>query len=297
MTKGRLFQFEGIDANLDLIPLAARRLLDHVGAKLSLQGWRSLSADDRHTLVRLGSADVIDEAAAREVLARATPEPKVAERSSDPEEAALPELQSLLGEPRARTLLPPAWSQLEPLERWVLWKLGQSKNPERLSLGYDEIVRPRLSHVSPAGEARMVATTDKPLTLRRAVATSRVTLSPEAHRCLVMGNTPKGEVLGTARVAGILAAKQTSQLIPLCHPLHLTQVDLQFSVLEDPPAVDLRADVVAVDRTGVEMEALTAVSVAALTIYDMLKAVDRDMAIGPTRLLEKSGGKSGEYSG
>ena len=141
----------------------------------------------------------------------------------------------------------------------------------------------------------MVKVGEKAVTSRRAVATSQITFSGEAHRCLLESNAPKGDVLGTARIAAILAAKQTHQLIPLCHPVHLTQVDVTFDVGTNEHCVKVIAEVSAMDRTGVEMEALTAASVAALTIYDMLKAVDRTMVIGPTLLLEKSGGRSGSF--
>jgi len=141
----------------------------------------------------------------------------------------------------------------------------------------------------------MVDTATKPVSARRAIATSTVTLSIAAHRALIEGNARKGDVLGTARIAAIMAAKHTSQLIPLCHPIQLTHIAVTLVPSGTEPKVDIRVEVTAVDRTGVEMEAMVAVSVAALTIYDMLKAVDRGIIIGPTRLLEKSGGRSGDY--
>ena len=145
-------------------------------------------------------------------------------------------------------------------------------------------------------QARMVDVGAKAETEREAVAAGRVSMRRETLALLRAGNLPKGDVLGTARVAGIMAAKRTSELIPLCHPLLLTHVAVDFAFDEEEPAVEIRATVRCKGQTGVEMEALTAVSVAALTIYDMAKAVERGMVIGDIRLLEKRGGKSGEWS-
>lgn len=296
MNQGRRFEFDEVDEGLTLVPLAARRLLDRMGAKLSLEGWRSLSHPDRVTLVRLGSASEIAEDEAREVLARAQPSPRATTPDSDPNADEVPEeLRQGLGVGRPLQL--EVWSRLTALERWALVKVSQSKNSDRLPAAYDEILGSgvRITHLNPSGEAHMVQTGSKPVSLRRAVASSRVTMSEAAHRALVSGNAPKGDVLGTARIAGIMAAKQTSQLIPLCHPIQLTQVEVDLSISTSEAAVEVRAHVSALDRTGVEMEAMVAASVAALTVYDMLKAVDRGIVIGPTRLLEKSGGKSGDY--
>ena len=151
-----------------------------------------------------------------------------------------------------------------------------------------------LTHLDEQGRARMVGVAGKPETLRYAVATATVSMSERAFAAAVQG-TKKGDALQIARIAGIAAAKRTSDLIPLCHPLRLTAVQ----VLAEPDVaaceVVLTATVEAVDRTGVEMEALTAASVAALTLYDMIKAVDRSARIDAILLLQKSGGKSGEY--
>ena len=296
MTEGRLFEFDAIDANLNLVPLAARRLLDALGAKLSLEGWQSLPIGDRHTLLQLGSAAIIDEARARDVLTRATPLPRTTEPIGDPSgDEVPPRVASLLGTQRPLSVA--VWSNLEPFERWVLDKVARSKNPERLPRAYDEILNKSqgLTHLNAQGEAHMVDTATKPVSARRAIATSTVTLSIAAHRALIEGNARKGDVLGTARIAAIMAAKHTSQLIPLCHPIQLTHIAVTLVPSGTEPKVDIRVEVTAVDRTGVEMEAMVAVSVAALTIYDMLKAVDRGIIIGPTRLLEKSGGRSGDY--
>jgi cyclic pyranopterin phosphate synthase len=141
----------------------------------------------------------------------------------------------------------------------------------------------------------MVDVGPKDETVREAVAEGRVRMRRETLELLRAGNLPKGDVLGTARVAGIMAAKRTSELIPLCHPLLLTHVGIEFALDEGIPAVEIIATVRCRGRTGVEMEALTAASVAALTIYDMAKAVERGMVIEGIRLLEKRGGKSGEW--
>jgi cyclic pyranopterin phosphate synthase len=150
-----------------------------------------------------------------------------------------------------------------------------------------------LTHFDASGKARMVDVGDKAASERRAVAAGRVVMKPETAALVAAGTAAKGDVLGVARIAGIMAAKRTSELIPLCHPLALSAVSLEFSVEAD--AVSIEATVSTTGPTGVEMEALTAVSVAALTIYDMLKAVDRGMRIEAVRLREKSGGRSGDF--
>ena len=150
-----------------------------------------------------------------------------------------------------------------------------------------------LTHVNEQGRARMVDVTQKDVTFREAQAEGRVRMSPETLALIRTGGAPKGDVLAAAQVAGILAAKRTHELIPMCHPLRLTAVDLTFTLEE--AAVHIRSKVKCKGETGVEMEALTAVSAAALTIYDMCKAVQRDMEITDIRLCRKSGGKTGDY--
>jgi cyclic pyranopterin phosphate synthase len=152
-----------------------------------------------------------------------------------------------------------------------------------------------LTHLSPSGEAHMVDVSDKEITARVAVAEGRVLMKPETLALLVAGEAKKGDVLGTARIAGIMAAKRTHELIPLCHPLALSKVQVDLASDPSLPGVRVRATTKVSGRTGVEMEALTAVSVACLTIYDMLKAVDRFMRIEAIGLVEKSGGKSGDW--
>ena len=154
---------------------------------------------------------------------------------------------------------------------------------------------PALSHLDAEGTARMVDVGAKQESQREAVAAGEVRMAPETLRLLRAGNVPKGDVLGTARVAGILAAKRTAELIPLCHPLPLTYIGVDFSFDEETSRVLITATARCQGQTGVEMEALTAVSVAALTIYDMAKALEKTMVIGEIRLLRKTGGRSGEW--
>lgn len=151
-----------------------------------------------------------------------------------------------------------------------------------------------LTHFDESGQAHMVDVSDKAVTAREAVAEGFVTMSPETL-ALAQGGAAKGDVMGVARLAGIMAAKRTSDLIPLCHPLPITKVSLDLTADADLPGIRVTATVRTTGRTGVEMEALTAVSVACLTIYDMLKAAQKSMAIGGIRLTHKSGGKSGNY--
>ena len=152
-----------------------------------------------------------------------------------------------------------------------------------------------LTHFNEQGRAKMVDVTEKALTHRTAVAAGEVHMSPETLEKIKSGAMKKGDVLAVAQVAGIQAAKHTWELIPMCHPLPLTGIDITFALTEDPCMVEIRAAVTCTGVTGVEMEALTAVSVAALTVYDMCKAVQKDMRITNIHLLEKSGGKSGDY--
>lgn len=153
---------------------------------------------------------------------------------------------------------------------------------------------PRLTHVDASGAARMVDVSAKDVSSRVAVATGRVQVSPAVVGLLRGEGVPKGDALGVARVAGIMAAKKTPDLIPLCHPLAISGVSVDLSVSDD--AVEIVATVRTTDRTGVEMEALTAVSVAALTVVDMVKAVDKGAVISDIRVESKAGGKSGDWS-
>jgi cyclic pyranopterin monophosphate synthase len=152
-----------------------------------------------------------------------------------------------------------------------------------------------LTHLNDRGEALMVDVSEKAITTRTAVAEGFVMMAPATLALIESGTAKKGDVLATARIAGIMAAKRTHELIPLCHPLALSKATVDLVPSQSPCGIAVMATVKVTGQTGVEMEALTAVSVASLTIYDMLKAVDRAMVIGPIRLMEKTGGRSGTY--
>jgi len=152
-----------------------------------------------------------------------------------------------------------------------------------------------LTHLDESGRARMVDVSDKDVTRREATARAIVSMQPETARLIASGSVAKGDVLAVAQVAGVMAAKRTPDLIPLCHPLPITGVSMQFELDEAHARLEIQATVRVTGRTGVEMEALTAAAVAALTVYDMCKAVDRGMSIGNVELLHKAGGQSGEF--
>lgn len=153
----------------------------------------------------------------------------------------------------------------------------------------------KLSHIDAQGRARMVDVADKDVTSREAIATGTIHMKPDVLHLIVTGQIPKGDVLAVARIAGIMAAKKTPELIPLCHPLPITSVNVEFFPDEVQGIIAIEARVRVEGKTGVEMEALTAVSVAALTIYDMSKAADKGMVISDICLQKKTGGKSGTY--
>lgn len=292
----KLFAFDEVGADLGLMPVAARRALDRAGLRLSLSGWRSLPHDAREAVTTAGSRTVVDTGLVAERVARAAPAAELVTPLDDgPEDEPPEELRQVLGS--ARPLPDLTWSRLTALERYALSKALRSKRRERLDRAYEEIVGARATstHVSPRGDAEMVRISEKSPSKRRAVATSQVSVELEVLERLLSGDVPKGDVLGTARLAGILAAKRTPEWIPLCHPLTLTHISIALEVDRSAGLVRITSEVEAIDRTGVEMEALVGASAAALTIYDMLKGLDRGMLIGPTVLLEKSGGKSGDY--
>lgn len=153
---------------------------------------------------------------------------------------------------------------------------------------------PTLSHLDASGRASMVDVTTKPITDRRAIARGDIAMRPETLTLIREGNLKKGDVLSTAQLAGVMAAKRTSDLIPLCHPLALNSIQVRLELDEEHSCIHVEAEVASTGKTGVEMEALTAVTVAALTVYDMAKAVDRHMRIEAIRLIEKRGGQSGD---
>jgi cyclic pyranopterin monophosphate synthase len=291
----KLYSFDGVDASLDLLPLSARRALDVAGLKLSLEAWRALPLESRRALAEAGAASGVD----AERVASLLPADQVSrlEPLSEPGATVIPaELSAAFG--ATRPISKALWQALSPLDRYALFKVASRGNPERVKAAYAEIVgHSALStHLGPTGGARMVDVAQKVASLRQAVAETRVTMSADAFARVKNATVPKGDVLGTARLAGIMAAKRTSELIPLCHPLSLTKVELALDLDDAQSAISVRATVEAFDRTGVEMEALTAVSVAALTVYDMLKGIDRAMEMGPTRLIAKSGGRTGDFT-
>ncbi len=153
----------------------------------------------------------------------------------------------------------------------------------------------KLTHFDEKGRAKMVDVSEKPLTKREAVASGSIYMKPETIKMIKDRQISKGDVLSAARIAGIMAAKKTSELIPMCHPLNITSVNIDFEVDEEKNKIDIKTIAKIVGQTGVEMEALTATAIAALTIYDMCKAADKEMVISGIMLLEKSGGKSGVF--
>ncbi|MEO1430689.1 MAG: cyclic pyranopterin monophosphate synthase MoaC [Cyanobacteria bacterium J06633_8] len=167
---------------------------------------------------------------------------------------------------------------------------------EKLENSLDSHYQKGLTHLDNRGEAQMVDVSAKDSTIRQAVAAGKVRMKPETFAAIESGNAPKGDVLATARLAGIMAAKQTANLIPLCHPLPLQKIQVHIIPLPELPGYEIQATVKTKAETGVEMEALTAVSIAALTLYDMAKALEKSIQIESIHLVSKSGGKSGDYS-
>ena len=153
----------------------------------------------------------------------------------------------------------------------------------------------KLTHFNQAGEAHMVDIADKEASARRAVAAGRIVMQPQTLELIQQGKHKKGDVLGVARIAGIMATKRTADLVPMCHPLALTHVSVEFETDVEQSAIECKVTAETTGKTGVEMEALTGVQVTLLTVYDMCKAVDRGMVISDVRLLQKSGGKSGDW--
>jgi len=153
-----------------------------------------------------------------------------------------------------------------------------------------------LAHLDQSGNAQMVDVTHKPQTVRRAIAVCEISMKTTTLDAIQAGNVKKGDVLGTAKLAGIMAAKQTASLIPLCHPVNLTSIDVRIMLDENIPGYQIEAEVKTKSETGVEMEAMTAVTIAALTLYDMAKSLEKTMVISNTRLIHKSGGKSGDFN-
>jgi cyclic pyranopterin phosphate synthase len=300
-----VFGFELSTRDLELMPVAARRALDTVGIRLSLEAWRALTVADRTALIVSGSLGSVPVARVERLLEQVQPRPPRVEPQSDPREIPQDLLDALGG--RAREL-EERWPALSGLERYALVKLARpghldpAARQARLVEAFQEIVKPKtdahghgLSHLTASGDAHMVNVSEKMPTARLAVAEAFVSMKPETLALLASGTTPKGDVLAAARIAGIQAAKRTPDLIPLCHAIALTGVEVELELRTDPPGVAIKASARAFDRTGVEMEAMVAASIASLTLYDMLKAVDRGMSVKNVVLSRKSGGRSGDF--
>lgn len=288
-----IYRFEELDETLDLLPLAARRGLDRAGLKVSLTDWRKASLATRREIGSLGAAVEVDTVALRHALETGGVASTATTSVEEPRADAVPEELALALGPAVGDA---TWQSLSPLDRYVLAKLARKDaGGERLHRALTEIVivhEPRLSHLTARGEAHMVDVSAKPETLRRAVAGAVVRMNEATTERLRSGTAPKGDVLAAARLAGIQAAKRTPELIPLCHTVRLTRVTVDLRI--EPGQVRIEAAAEAVDRTGVEMEALVAASTAALTVYDMLKGIDRAMTI-ELALERKTGGASGSW--
>jgi cyclic pyranopterin phosphate synthase len=282
-----VYAFEGIDASLDLLPLAARRALDVAGCKVSLDSWKKAKLAARRALVALGSGDRVAAARVRAHLKGAKIPFDAIAKTPDPSASEVPP------ELADAELTASAWSALEAIDRYALFKIARGKHPENLARALAEIAPPLSTHLDARGQARMVDVGAKETTARRAIARAHVAMKKETIARLRSGDTKKGDVLATARIAGIQAAKRTPELIPLCHHVALTRMAVDIAIDDRGVSIDAIAD--ARDRTGVEMEAMTAASVAALTVYDMLKGIDRGMRIR-VELVEKAGGKSGLWT-
>jgi len=415
-----VYSFEGLLPDLESPPIAARRALDHAGLRLSVEGWRSLSTDERERVTLAGVPDRIDVESVPGLLRRASPGPQRVNPVVDPDPSSPPEALSRALEP-GRTLDARRWSRLRAVDRYALAHtyrravarsafslLGEALdavvaaaatsdaapitgrrthayspslppmsqpgfegpaagarpraasepaangasrppsayqpagyystitppeprealprdrsssrpppprsdapgghdggssstppvNPRAESRGPATLPPPPITfsnHLTAAGEVHMVDVARKPQTERRAVAGGSVRMRPETVARLVGRDAPKGEVLATARIAAIMAAKRTHELIPLCHAVALTHLEVNIDVDPAGSTVHVTAVAEAHDRTGCEMEAMVAVTTACLTIYDMLKGIDRAIVITDVRLLEKSGGRSGHY--
>jgi cyclic pyranopterin monophosphate synthase len=287
-----VYTFEAIDDSLPYIPLAGRRVLDAVGRKVSLEAWVSMPVEDRRRLVDAGAGDVVDDSVVTVldgVTRKAAPIPP--EPEPDPAHVP-PSLAGALGP--SQPLDPTRWRALRALDRYALVKYAGK--PEKLARAYEEIIGAPspLSHLDEHGAARMVDVGGKAETTRGAVATARVWTDRTVIEAIGTGGSSKGDVLAAARIAGILASKRTFELIPLCHPVRTTSVAIDFELDAGAGEIRVRATVEAVDRTGVEMEAMVAASIASLTIYDMIKSADRWTSIESVRLEAKHGGKSGD---
>jgi len=381
LIESAVYSFEGLLPELESPPIAARRALDHAGLRLSGEGWRTLSVDERQRVTVAGVADRVDADLVAGLLRRASPGPQRISPVSDPDPSAPPEALAKALEP-TRVIDPKRWARLRAVDRYALAHTyrravarsafsilgdafdavlaasapppppspappqpyqpagyysavqdarepqgrGYERERERPSYAppapYETPPQPKVAetpaprayeaagrgfatfpppagtlsnHLNQAGEVHMVDVARKPKTERRAVARGSVRMRADTLARLVSRDAPKGEVLATARVAAVLAAKRTHEIIPLCHQVALTHLEVIIEIDAPTSSVHVSAVADAYDRTGCEMEAMVAVSTACLTIYDMLKGIDRDIVIGDVKLMEKSGGRSGHY--
>ena len=386
-----VYSFEGLLPDLESPPIAARRALDQSGIRLSVEGWRSLSADERQKVTLAGVAERVDAERIASLIRRASPAPKSTSPVADPDPAAPPEALVKALEPN-RTIDARRWARLRSIDRYALahtyrravarsafsllcdafdavlaqtaqkpadggypqrsWAAGGSVLPPPPApgaskyepAGYYSSVTPPPGAAEPAtasaadppesspftraagtpttrmratphpetgnatgargglsvqltqaGEVHLTDVTRKPKTERRAVATGSLWTAAETVTRLIAADGPRAEVFATARIAGIMAAKRTHEILPACHPVTLTHLELTVELDEAGSSVHVTAVAHAYDRTGCETEAMVAVSAACLTLYDMLKGLDRGIVIGEVKLMEKSGGRSGHY--
>jgi cyclic pyranopterin phosphate synthase len=330
-TASAVYPFEGVLPDLESPPIAARRALDHAGVRLSPEAWRSLALEAREALTNAGRDERVDVAEVARLVREASPPAHRVATAGDPDPSRPPDAILRALEP-GHALLPERWARMRGVDRYALWHAyrvavarntlsllseavadvlavttggnppydgpppqlpGTMRPPDRARKPVESVS----NHLTSAGEVHMVDVARKPETERRAIARGSVRMRKETLERLENREAPKGEVLATARLAGIMAAKRTQELIPLCHPVALTHLEVQLATeaRAEGGAVHVTAIVDAFDRTGCEMEALVAVTTACLTVYDMLKGIDRDMVISDIVLLEKSGGRSGHY--
>ncbi len=290
-----IYRFDGTDERLQPAPVAARRAFDRAGLRLSDEVWTALPVPVREKVVELGAARDVDGDGVREAVRAVVAGVATVPRGTEPPADRVPAVVAEKLTP-ALALSDGVWASLHPLDRFALAEAGRG-SLARVEAAHAEIVGARAisTHLGAAGGARMVDVGEKVATRRRAVGESVVTMTRAAFDKLRSADVAKGDVLGAARLAGIMASKRTPELIPLCHSVALSNASVEFTLDATAASIRVVATVEAVDRTGVEMEALVAASVAALTIYDMLKSSDRAMTIGPTRLVEKTGGRSGDF--
>jgi cyclic pyranopterin phosphate synthase len=291
MADAVVYAFEAIDETLPYMPLAARRVLDVLGCRLSLEGWLSLPVEERWRVARAGAAERVGPELIT-LIDCAVPKAARIDSATEPDPGSPPqELAAALGS--SRPLAEAGWRALRPLDRYALVKCAHKH--EKLGRAYDEITsKPHFSHLTSDGEAFMVDVGRKVPTARRAVASACVRTTRSVVEAIASRRTPKGDVLAAARIAGILASKRTPELIPLCHPVQTTRAGIDFEPDVVRGELRVRATIEAVDRTGVEVEAMVAASVASLTVYDMIKSADRWASVEAVRLEAKSGGKSGD---